>query len=94
MTHNLLSGKKGIIFGVLNNKSLAWSIAKNKKVRINTISQSPTKTTASVGIRGEMLFENLLKFVDDNSPLGNASAEYCAKFCTLMLSDYSRMVTM
>jgi enoyl-[acyl-carrier protein] reductase I len=62
-----------------------------KKVRVNTISQSPTKTTAGTGISG---FDVFFDFAQMMSPLGNASAEDCANYCVAMFSDYTRMVTM
>ncbi|MFM8743287.1 MAG: SDR family oxidoreductase, partial [Cytophagales bacterium] len=62
-----------------------------RKVRVNTISQSPTKTTAGAGISG---FDVFFDFADMMSPLGNASAEDCANYITVMFSDYTRMVTM
>ena len=62
-----------------------------KKVRVNTISQSPTKTTAGTGISG---FDVFFDFAQMMSPLGNATAEDCAKYCVAMFSDYTRMVTM
>ena len=62
-----------------------------KKVRVNTISQSPTKTTAGAGISG---FDVFFDFADMMSPLGNATAEDCANYITVMFSDYTRMVTM
>lgn len=62
-----------------------------KKVRVNTISQSPTKTTAGAGISG---FDVFFDFADLMSPLGNASAEDCANYITVMFSDFTRMVTM
>jgi enoyl-[acyl-carrier protein] reductase I len=65
--------------------------AKLKKVRVNTISQSPTKTTAGSGIAG---FDVFFDFAQMMSPLGNASAEDCANYIVLMFSDLSRMVTM
>jgi enoyl-[acyl-carrier protein] reductase I len=58
---------------------------------VNTISQSPTKTTAGTGIKG---FEDFFNFADANSPLGNASAEACADYCVTLFSDLTRMVTM
>jgi len=61
------------------------------KVRINSISQSPTKTTAGTGIKG---FESFYNFADKQSPLGNASAEDCANYCITMFSDLTKMVTM
>lgn len=62
-----------------------------KKVRVNTISQSPTKTTAGNGIEG---FDAMFDYADRMSPLGNASAEACADYCVSMFSDLTRFVTM
>lgn len=64
---------------------------RRKQVRINTLSQSPTATTAGSGIEG---FGRFFEHANQLSPLGNASAEDCAKFCVVLFSDYSRMVTM
>ncbi|MCC5935956.1 MAG: SDR family oxidoreductase [Lunatimonas sp.] len=80
-------------------KAILESIARNygqrygqlKKVRVNTISQSPTKTTAGSGING---FDDFFDFADMMSPLGNASAEACAEYIITLFSDYTRMVTM
>lgn len=72
-------------------RSYGHRFAKLKKVRVNTISQSPTQTTAGAGISGFDIFFDYAKLL---SPLGNASAEDCANYITLMFSDYSRMVTM
>lgn len=66
-------------------------LARDKKVRVNTISQSPTMTTAGKGIEG---FREFFKFADDMSPLGNASAEDCANYVVTMFSDLTRSVTM
>tara|TARA_B100000700_G_C14970282_1_gene821019 strand:- start:343 stop:1170 length:828 start_codon:yes stop_codon:yes gene_type:complete len=82
-----------------DNKALLESIARSfgyhyglkRKVRINTISQSPTLTTAGSGVSG---FDGFYKFSDDLSPLGNASAEDCARYCISLFSDYTRKVTM
>src|SRR5258708_36129882 len=62
-----------------------------KKVRVNTISQSPTKTTAGAGISG---FDAFFDYAQLMSPLGNASAEDCANYIVVMFSDFTRMVTM
>jgi enoyl-[acyl-carrier protein] reductase I len=62
-----------------------------KKVRVNTISQSPTRTTAGSGISG---FDVFFDFAQMMSPLGNATAEDCANYITVMFSDFTRMVTM
>ncbi len=80
-------------------KSLLESIARSfgyiygmeRKVRINTVSQSPTATTAGNGIK---MFGNLLDFSERMSPLGNASADECADYCIMMFSDFTKKVTM
>ncbi|MBT1687561.1 enoyl-ACP reductase FabI [Dawidia soli] len=72
-------------------RSYGARYAKLKKVRVNTISQSPTRTTAGSGISG---FDVFFDFADMMSPLGNASAEDCAAYITVMFSDFTRMVTM
>jgi len=72
-------------------RSYGYHLGKNKKIRVNTISQSPTKTTAGSGIKGFGAFYN---YADAISPLGNATAEDCANYCVMMFSDYTRMVTM
>lgn len=81
------------------NKAMLESIARSfgyhygvaKKVRVNTISQSPTMTTAGSGIKG---FDAFFNYADKMSPLGNATAEACADYCVVMFSDYTRYVTM
>ena len=80
-------------------KAMLESIARNfgyhyglkKKVRINTVSQSPTKTKAGTSIKGFMDFYD---FAEMQSPLGNASAEDCANYCVSLFSDYTKAVTM
>jgi enoyl-[acyl-carrier protein] reductase I len=72
-------------------RSFGYHYGKKKKVRINTISQSPTKTTAGTGIKG---FDSFFNFADAVSPLGNAPAEDCANYCVALFSDLTRMVTM
>ena len=64
---------------------------REKGVRVNTISQSPTFTTAGGGIKG---FDGLYDFSDRMSPLGNASADECADYCVVMFSDLTKKVTM
>jgi enoyl-[acyl-carrier protein] reductase I len=66
-----------------------YQYAKKKKVRINTVSQSPTRTTAGSGVKG---FEGFITFADKMSPLGNATAEDCANYCVTLFSDLTRMV--
>ena len=72
-------------------RSYGYRYGKLKKVRVNTVSQSPTKTTAGNGIGG---FDKFYDFAEKTAPLGNASADSCADFVTMMFSDYTRMVTM
>lgn len=72
-------------------RSYGYRFAKLKNVRVNTISQSPTKTTAGTGVTG---FDVFFDYADKMSPLGNASAEDCANYIIMMFSDYTRMVTM
>ncbi|MBK7572411.1 MAG: SDR family oxidoreductase [Bacteroidetes bacterium] len=73
------------------SRSFGYHCGKAKKVRVNTISQSPTKTTAGSGIKG---FEDFYNFADSLSPLGNASADACADYCVSLFSDLTKMVTM
>ncbi|MBK6988348.1 MAG: SDR family oxidoreductase [Bacteroidetes bacterium] len=73
------------------SRSFGYHYGKAKKVRVNTISQSPTKTTAGSGIKG---FEDFYNFADSLSPLGNASADACADYCVSLFSDLTKMVTM
>jgi enoyl-[acyl-carrier protein] reductase I len=72
-------------------RTFGYHYGKAKKVRINTVSQSPTKTTAGGGIKG---FTDFYDFAQMQSPLGNASAEDCANFCVALFSDLTKMVTM
>jgi enoyl-[acyl-carrier protein] reductase I len=72
-------------------RSFGYHYGKKKNVRVNTISQSPTPTTAGTGVKG---FNDFISFADKMSPLGNASAEDCANYCLSLFSDYTRMVTM
>ncbi|MBX3164961.1 MAG: SDR family oxidoreductase [Bacteroidetes bacterium] len=72
-------------------RTFGYHYGKQKKVRINTISQSPTKTTAGGGIKG---FTDFFDFAEQQSPLGNASADECADYCVTLFSDLTRKVTM
>lgn len=72
-------------------RSFGYQYGFKKKVRVNTISQSPTVTTAGSGVSG---FNGFFEFAEKMSPLGNASSEDCANYCVLMFSDMTRMVTM
>ncbi|WP_254561520.1 enoyl-ACP reductase FabI [Dyadobacter diqingensis] len=72
-------------------RSFGYRYGKAKNVRVNTISQSPTKTTAGSGIGG---FDAFYEFADKMSPLGNATADDCANYTISLFSDLTRMVTM
>lgn len=72
-------------------RSFGYVYGREHNVRINTISQSPTMTTAGSGIKG---MDRLYDFANRISPLGNASAEECADYCVVMFSDLTRKVTM
>ncbi|MCB0582260.1 MAG: SDR family oxidoreductase [Phaeodactylibacter sp.] len=72
-------------------RSFGYHFGERNKVRVNTISQSPTKTTAGSGVKG---FDEFFDYADKMSPLGNASSEACADYCILLFSDLTRMVTM
>jgi enoyl-[acyl-carrier protein] reductase I len=72
-------------------RSYGYRFAKLKHVRVNTISQSPTVTTAGKGISG---FDTFIDYAERMSPLGNASAEDCAAYVISLFSDLTRKVTM
>ena len=72
-------------------RSFGYYFGKEKKVRVNTISQSPTLTTAGKGVSG---LDDFLNYAELTSPLGNASAEECADYTISLFSDYTRKVTL
>lgn len=72
-------------------RSYGYFFAKKNKVRVNTISQSPTMTTAGSGVGG---FDVFFEYADKMSPLGNATGEECADYVVMMFSDFTRKVTM
>jgi len=72
-------------------RSFGYHYGKYNNVRINTISQSPTMTTAGSGVSG---FDAFFEYAQKMSPLGNASSTDCAKYCVTLFSDYTKMVTM
>lgn len=72
-------------------RSYGYRLGQSKKIRVNTISQSPTWTTAGSGVPG---FDIFYDYADKMSPLGNASAEACADYCISLFSDFTKMVTM
>jgi enoyl-[acyl-carrier protein] reductase I len=72
-------------------RSFGYHLGKQKGIRVNTVSQSPTKTTAGTGISG---FNAFYDYADKMSPLGNASADECADYVVTLFSDLTRKVTM
>jgi len=72
-------------------RSFGYIYGREKKIRVNTISQSPTLTTAGSGVKG---VQGLMDFTDRMSPLGNADALECANYCIVMFSDLTKKVTM
>lgn len=72
-------------------RSFGYIYGRERKIRVNTISQSPTKTTAGSGVKG---IDGLMDFTERMSPLGNASADECADYCVIMFSDLTKKVTM
>tara|TARA_B100000900_G_scaffold36394_1_gene27241 strand:- start:2216 stop:3043 length:828 start_codon:yes stop_codon:yes gene_type:complete len=88
-SYNDMADNKAVLESIA--RSFGYHYGKRKKVRVNTISQSPTLTTAGSGVKG---FDGFYKFADDLSPLGNASADDCANYCITLFSDYTKKVTM
>jgi enoyl-[acyl-carrier protein] reductase I len=72
-------------------RSFGYFFGRDKKVRVNTISQSPTPTRAGQGVKG---FEGFIAFANKMSPLGNATASECADYIVVMFSDLTRKVTL
>jgi enoyl-[acyl-carrier protein] reductase I len=87
--YNDMADAKSLLESI--TRSFGYHYGISKKVRVNTISQSPTVTTAGQGIKG---FDEFINFSDQMSPLGNATAEACAEYCISMFSDLTRYVTM
>jgi enoyl-[acyl-carrier protein] reductase I len=87
--YNEMADAKALLESV--TRSFGYHYGIKKKVRVNTISQSPTRTTAGSGVKG---FDGFLTYAENMSPLGNASGEDCANYCVSMFSDHTRMVTM
>lgn len=87
--YNDMADAKALLESIARSFGYQYGFA--KKVRVNTVSQSPTITTAGSGVSG---FDVFYHYAEKMSPLGNASAEACAEFCVAMFSDYTKMVTM
>ena len=87
--YNDMADAKALLESI--SRSFGYIYGREKHVRINTISQSPTQTTAGSGVKG---MDSLMDFANRMSPLGNADAEECANYCIVMFSDLTRKVTM
>ena len=87
--YNEMADAKALLESI--TRSFGYQYAKKKNVRINTVSQSPTRTTAGSGVKG---FDGFIAFAEKMSPLGNATAEDCANYCVTLFSDLTKMVTM
>ena len=72
-------------------RSFGYHYALKNKVRINTVSQSPTRTTAGSGVKG---FDGFMNYAEQMSPLGNATAEDCANYVITLFSDMTKYITM
>jgi enoyl-[acyl-carrier protein] reductase I len=87
--YNDMADAKAVLESIA--RSFGYIYGRDKNVRINTISQSPTKTTAGSGVKG---IDGLIDFTERMSPLGNATADECADYCVVLFSDLTRKVTM
>ncbi|MFO7670578.1 MAG: SDR family oxidoreductase [Bacteroidales bacterium] len=87
--YNDMADAKAILESIA--RSFGYMYGRSRRIRINTVSQSPTPTTAGSGVSG---FDKLEDFSDRMSPLGNATASECADYCITLFSDLTRKVTM
>ncbi len=87
--YNEMADAKALLESVA--RSFGYHYGVRKKVRVNTVSQSPTRTTAGSGVKG---FDLFVDYAEKMSPLGNAPAEACANYCVALFSDLTKYVTM
>ena len=87
--YNEMADAKALLESIA--RSFGYHYALKNKVRINTVSQSPTRTTAGSGVKG---FDGFISYAEKMSPLGNATAEDCANYIATLFSDYTKYVTM
>jgi len=88
-SYNDMADAKALLESITRNWGYQYGV--KKRVRVNTVSQSPTRTTAGSGVKG---FDGFFSFAEKMSPLGNATADQCADYCVTLFSDLTRMVTM
>ncbi|HEV3249351.1 MAG TPA: SDR family oxidoreductase [Puia sp.] len=87
--YNEMADAKALLESV--TRSFGYYYGLKKKVRINTISQSPVRTMAGSGVKG---FDTFFTYAEKMSPLGNATADECAAYCVSLFSDLTKLVTM
>lgn len=87
--YNEMADAKALLESI--TRSFGYHYGVRKKVRVNTVSQSPTRTTAGSGVKG---FDAFIDYAEKMSPLGNASADDCANYLVTLFSDLTRFVTM
>jgi enoyl-[acyl-carrier protein] reductase I len=87
--YNEMADAKALLESIA--RSFGYHYGVRNKVRINTVSQSPTRTTAGSGVKG---FDAFIDYAEKMSPLGNAPAEACANYCVTLFSDLSKYITM
>lgn len=87
--YNEMADAKALLESITRNFGYHYGV--RNKVRINTISQSPTRTTAGSGVKG---FDGFITYAENMSPLGNASGDDCANYTVTLFSDLTRFVTM
>ena len=87
--YNEMADAKALLESI--TRSFGYHYGRKRKVRVNTVSQSPTRTTAGGGVKG---FDGFINYAEKMSPLGNADADQCAGYITTLFSDLTRMVTM
>ncbi|HNA01475.1 MAG TPA: SDR family oxidoreductase [Ferruginibacter sp.] len=87
--YNEMADAKALLESV--TRSFGYHYGVKKHVRVNTISQSPVRTTAGSGVKG---FDGFMEYAEKMSPLGNASSDECANYIVMMFSDMTRKVTM
>jgi enoyl-[acyl-carrier protein] reductase I len=87
--YNEMADAKALLEGI--TRSFGYYYGVKKKVRVNSVSQSPTRTTAGSGVKG---FDGFITYADKMSPLGNATGDQCADYVVTLFSDLTKMVTM
>jgi enoyl-[acyl-carrier protein] reductase I len=87
--YNEMADAKALLESIA--RSFGYHYGVKNKVRINTVSQSPTRTTAGSGVKG---FDGFIDYAEKMSPLGNASGDQCADYLVALFSDLTKMVTM